>query len=75
MLVARSPEELLGRVSRILDRGKYVDPNIIKYIREYHGLAFDGKVVERFRNVIYAALSENGRVADADAPSQLASSP
>ncbi len=62
MLVARSPDELMERVRRVLGLNEYVDPNVLNHIRSYHGLAFDGKVVERFRQVIYAALEQDRRL-------------
>lgn len=55
-LVARSPVELLAKVNQVLEGKKYIDTEVWAHIRNYHGLTFDGKVVERFRNVIYDAL-------------------
>lgn len=62
MLVARSPDELMERVRRVLERDEYVDPNVLDHIRRYHGLTFDGRVVERFRRVIYAVLEQDRRL-------------
>lgn len=55
-LVTCSPEELHAAVGRVLDRGEYLDPATLDFIRTHHGLAFDGQVVERFRDVVYEAL-------------------
>lgn len=57
-LVARSPEELIARADQILSQGKFQDPELLDRIRRRHGLRFDGKVVERFREVIYQELEE-----------------
>ena len=59
-LVARSPQELLERADQVLTGGRYVDPDTLEYIKSHHGLRFDGKVVERFREVIYNALETAG---------------
>lgn len=59
-LVARSPEELMERVEQVLGRGEYVPQETLAHIRNHHGFRFDGKVVERFRQVIYEALESTG---------------
>lgn len=64
-LVARSPEALIDRVRRVLEEGEYLDPQVQEFIRRHHGLAFDGKVTERFRRVVYEALAQTQRCEDA----------
>ncbi len=51
-LVARSARELAQRVKEILTGRNIPDEETLDRIRSRHGLLFDGKVAERFRQVI-----------------------
>lgn len=71
-LVARTPEALRWRLDRMLDDDMYVSADVIAALCAHRGGAFDGRVVERFRNVIYselqgAALSPGASVGPATA--------
>jgi hypothetical protein len=64
-LVARSPEGLLSRIDQVLGTGKYVNEETLAYIRRHHGLRFDGKVTDRFRDVVYEAMAKTENSANA----------
>lgn len=66
-LVARTADELFAIADRILVEDQYVEPGVLAYIRRHHGLAFDGKVTARFRDVVCAALEQTSAPASGEA--------
>jgi hypothetical protein len=72
MLVAHSPESLLATVGSVVERDQYIATCVVDQIRQYHGFQFDGKVVQRLREVIYTAMGETAAAAKPnDSPSLL----
>ncbi len=57
-LVVHTQEELLRRMESILRGNKEADDGGLEAFKRAHGLRFDGKVRERFRNEVYDLLKE-----------------
>lgn len=57
-LVSKTAEELYQNVEWLL-QGNYIPSETLKRLQQEHGYNFDGKTVERFKQVIHKALPTN----------------